>query len=82
MADGGKSESIAAPMLLAVGVIVLVLAMFGGLAMYKPLDYKPVPVAHCEGESCAHEGAPPVSGEHEAPPASGAHEAAPAPHGE
>ena len=82
MADGEKSESIAAPMLLAAGVIVLVLAMFGGLAIYKPLDYKPVPVTHCEGEGCAHEGAPPVSGEHEAPPASGAHEAAPAPHGE
>ena len=82
MADGGKSDSIAAPMLLAAGVIVLVLVLFGGIAMHKPLDYKPVPVAHCEGEACGHEGAPPVSGEHEAPPASGAHEGAPAPHGE
>ena len=83
MADGGKSESIGGPMLLAAGVIVLVLAMFGGLAMYKPLDYKPVPIVHCEGEACAHEGPAPASGEHETPPpASGAHEAAPPPHGE
>ena len=82
MADGGKSESIAAPMVLAASVIILILAMFGGLAMHKPLDYKPVPISHCETEECAHEAAPPTSGEHEAPPASGAHEAAPAPHGE
>ena len=80
MAEGGKSDSIAGPILLAAGVIVLVVAMFAGLATFKPLDFKPVPAATCEGEACPHEGAPPVSGEHEAPPASGAHESAP--HGE
>ena len=81
MANGGKSESIAAPLVLAAVVILLVLALLAGLATYKPLDFKPVPAATCEGEACPHEGAPPVSGEHEAPPASGAHETAP-PHGE
>jgi len=86
MANGNGSES--SPLWYSVGALILVVAMMAAILAIKPLEFKPV--AACEGEACAHEGAPaegkPEGVSHAAPPAGehapegASHEAAPAPH--
>ena len=74
MADGNGSEGgEASPLWYALGALILVVLMMGTIVILKPLEFKPVPAAACEGEACAHEGAAPAgepqSTSHAAPPA-------------
>ncbi|MBV9044215.1 MAG: hypothetical protein JO294_03750 [Alphaproteobacteria bacterium] len=90
MANGNeKEESIGGPLLLALGAVLLVAVMMGGVMAVHPLDFSPPKAVTCEGEECAHgehvapatshEGAAPEGENHEAAPPASRETPAPAP---